>query len=65
MVERPCARTAVSRARGKPRVATRSSDWRSHHHYGYRRIDAQLHRDAMAVNRKRALRVMRDDNRTT
>ena len=28
MVERPCARTAVSRARGEPRVATRSSGWR-------------------------------------
>jgi hypothetical protein len=28
--------------------------------YGYRRIDAPLHREAMAVNRKRVLRVMRD-----
>jgi hypothetical protein len=33
--------------------------------YGYRRIDAQLHREAMASQRKRVLRVMRDDNRTT
>ena len=33
--------------------------------YGYRRIDAQLYREAMAVSRKRVLRLMRDANRST
>jgi len=31
-------------------------------HYGYRRIAAQLRREGLAVNRKRVLRLMRDDN---
>ncbi len=30
--------------------------------YGYRRITAQLHRDGRAVNSKRVLRIMRQDN---
>ena len=30
--------------------------------YGYRRITAELRRDAWAVNRKRVLRIMREDN---
>jgi transposase-like protein len=34
----------------------------AHRHYGYRRIAAQLHREGMAVNRKRVLRLMREDN---
>ena len=33
-----------------------------HRRYGYRRITAQLHRDAMPVNAKRVLRLMRQDN---
>jgi putative transposase len=33
-----------------------------HRHYGYRRIAAQLRREGMAVNRKRVLRLMRQDN---
>jgi putative transposase len=31
-------------------------------HYGYRRIAAQLRREGLIVNRKRVLRVMREDN---
>jgi len=34
----------------------------AHRHYGYRRIAAQLRREGMAVNRKRVLRLMREDN---
>ena len=30
--------------------------------YGYRRVTAQLHRDDIAVNHKRVLRLMRDNN---
>ncbi len=33
-----------------------------HRRYGYRRVTAELHRRGMAVNHKRALRVMRTDN---
>jgi transposase InsO family protein len=33
-----------------------------HRHYGYRRIAAQLRREGMAVNRKRVLRLTREDN---
>ena len=28
--------------------------------YGYRRVTAQLHRDGLAVNHKRAMRIMRE-----
>jgi putative transposase len=34
----------------------------AHRHYGYRRIAAQLRRDGFAVNRKRVLRLMQQDN---
>src|SRR5258706_2645265 len=33
-----------------------------HPHYGYRRIAAQLRREGFAVNHKRVLRLMREDN---
>jgi len=34
----------------------------AHRHYGYRRIAAQLRREGFAVNRKRVLRLMQQDN---
>jgi putative transposase len=34
----------------------------AHRHYGYRRITAQLRREGLAVNHKRVLRLMRQDN---
>ena len=34
----------------------------AHRHYGYRRISAQLRREGFAVNRKRVLRLMQQDN---
>ena len=34
----------------------------AHRHYGYRRISVQLQRDGWPVNRKRVLRLMREDN---
>jgi transposase InsO family protein len=34
----------------------------AHRHYGYRRIAAQLRREGWAVNHKRVLRLMREDN---
>ncbi len=34
----------------------------AHRHYGYRRIAAQIRREGFAVNRKRVLRLMREDN---
>ncbi len=34
----------------------------AHRHYGYRRIAAQLRRDGLVANRKRVLRLMRQDN---
>jgi len=34
----------------------------AHRHYGYRRIAAQLRREGWLVNRKRVLRLMREDN---
>jgi putative transposase len=34
----------------------------AHPHYGYRRIAAPLHREGLAVNHKRVLRLMREDN---
>jgi putative transposase len=32
--------------------------------YGYRRVTAQLHRDGLAVNHKRAMRIMREQGFT-
>ena len=47
----------------KPACGTRSSGWRlRYRHYGYRRIAAQLRREGFAVNRKRVLRLMQQDN---
>ena len=34
----------------------------AHRHYGYRRISAQRRRDGFAVNRKRVLRLLQQDN---
>ncbi len=34
----------------------------AHRHYGYRLIAAQLRHEGLAVNRKRVLRLMREDN---
>jgi transposase InsO family protein len=34
----------------------------AYRHYGYRRIAAQLRREGWAVNHKRVLRLMREDN---
>ena len=34
----------------------------AHRHYGYRRIAAQIRREGFAVNHKRVLRLMREDN---
>jgi putative transposase len=34
----------------------------AHRHYGYRRIAAQLRREGLVANRKRVLRLMREDN---
>src|SRR5260370_5283057 len=34
----------------------------AHPHYGYRRIAALLRREGLAVNHKRVLRLMREDN---
>src|SRR5215472_1165377 len=34
----------------------------AHPHYGYRRIAAQLRREGFALNHKRVLRLMREDN---
>jgi len=74
-VERLCALAGVSRAgyyrhwqASAPRreeAAVRDAIQRvalAHRHYGYRRIAAQLRREGMAVNRKRVLRLMREDN---
>jgi transposase InsO family protein len=74
-VERLCALSGVSRAgyyrhwqASAPRreeTAVRDAIQRvalAHRHYGYRRIAAQLRREGMAVNRKRVLRLMREDN---
>ncbi|MBV8241093.1 MAG: IS3 family transposase [Hyphomicrobiales bacterium] len=74
-VERLCALAGVSRAgdyRRWQEAAPRREQTAvcdaiqrlalAHRHYGYRRIAAQLHREGMAVNRKRVLRLMREDN---
>ena len=74
-VERMCALAGVSRAGyyrhwavSAPRqeeTGVRDAIQRvalAHPHYGYRRIAAQLRREALAVNHKRVLRLMREDN---
>ena len=74
-IERMCALASVSRAgyyRGwaasKPRAeetGVRDLIQRlalAHRHYGYRRIAAQMRREGWAVNHKRVLRLMRQDN---
>lgn len=74
-VERLCMLAGVSRAgyyrhwaQSVPReeeTAVRDAIQRAalaNRRYGYRRIAAQLHREGFAVNRKRVLRLMRQDN---
>jgi putative transposase len=74
-VERMCALAGVSRAgyyrnwaASAPRqeeTAVRDAIQRlalAHRHYGYRRIAAKLRREGLVVNRKRVLRLMREDN---
>jgi len=74
-IERMCVLAGVSRAgyyrhwvASTPRVeetAVRDAIQRlalAHRHYGYRRIAAQLRREGFAVNRKRVLRLMQQDN---
>lgn len=74
-VERLCALAGVSRAgyyrhwqASAPRqeeTGARDAIQRlalMHRHYGYRRIAAQLRREGWAVNHKRVLRLMREDN---
>jgi len=74
-VERMCALAGVSRAgyyrhwaAAAPRqeeTAVRDAIQRvalAHVHYGYRRIAAELRRAGLAVNHKRVLRLMRQDN---
>jgi transposase InsO family protein len=74
-VERMCALSGVSRAgyyrhwgASAPRqeeVGVRDAIQRlalAHRHYGYRRIAAQMRREGWAVNHKRVLRLMRQDN---
>jgi putative transposase len=74
-VERLCALAGVSRtgyyrhwqasAPRREETAVRDAIQRvalADRHYGYRRITAQLRREGMVVNRKRVLRLMREDN---
>jgi putative transposase len=74
-VERMCALAGVSRAgyyrhwqASAPRqeeTGVRDAIQRlalAHRRYGYRRIAAQLRREGLVVNRKRVLRLMREDN---
>lgn len=74
-IERMCQLSGVSRAgyyrhwaASAPRAeqtAVRDAIQRvalAQRHYGYRRISAQLRRDGFAVNHKRVLRLMRQDN---
>ena len=74
-IERMCALAGVSRAgyyrhwaASAPRqeeTGVRDAIQRlalAHPHYGYRRIAAQLRREGFAVNHKRVLRLMREDN---
>ena len=74
-IERMCALAGVSRAgyyrhwaASAPRqeeTGVRDAIQRlalAHPYYGYRRIAAQLRREGLAVNHKRVLRLMREDN---
>jgi putative transposase len=74
-IERMCALAGVSRAgyyrhwsASAPRqeeTGVRDAIQRlalAHRHYGYRRIAAQMRREGFAVNHKRVLRLMREDN---
>ena len=74
-VERLCALAGVSRASfyrdwartapGREETALRDVIQRAVlacRHYGYRRITAELRRQGWAVNHKRVLRIMREDN---
>jgi putative transposase len=74
-IERMCKLSGVSRAgyyrhfaASAPRAeetSVRDAIQRlalAHRHYGYRRITAQLRREGFAVNHKRVLRLMREDN---
>jgi putative transposase len=74
-IERMCALAGVSRAgyyrawaASAPRAeetGVRDAVQRAalaHRHYGYRRIAAEMRRDGWAVNHKRVLRLMRQDN---
>ena len=74
-IERMCVLAGVSRAgyyrhwaASAPRVeetSVRNAIQRlalAYRHYGYRRIAAQLRREGFAVNRKRVLRLMQQDN---
>jgi len=74
-VERTCALAGISRASyyrhwgaSAPRqeeTGVRDVVQRlalAHKHYGYRRIAAQMRREGFAVNHKRVLRLMREDN---
>ena len=49
----------MGEARLVERIKTVCAEWPA---YGYRRITAELRRDDWVVNRKRVLRVMREDN---
>jgi putative transposase len=74
-IERMCALAGVSRAgyyRRWAASAPRAEETGvrdviqrlalAHRHYGYRRIAAQMRREGWAVNHKRVLRLMRQDN---
>jgi transposase InsO family protein len=74
-IERMCALAGISRAgyyRGWAASAPRAEETGvrdtiqrlalAHRHYGYRRIAAQMRREGWAVNHKRVLRLMRQDN---
>ena len=74
-VERLCALAGVSRASfyrewastapGREEIELRDAIQRAvlgYKHYGYRRVTAALRRQGWAVNHKRVLRIMREDN---
>jgi putative transposase len=74
-IERMCALAGIGRAgyyrhwgASAPRqeeTAIRDAVQRvalAHKHYGYRRVAEQMRREGIAVNHKRVLRLMREDN---